>query len=259
MITDKKISYNIISVLKLHWDRGSAEATDRAYHALSIRLDGEAEFECGDERYTVSRGDIIYVPKGRNYRITSKKSESVIVVHFDIADNEDRDFEVITPASPEIMTDLFIKMHSAWEHKRIGYEYRVESLFARVMEGLVAEAFNRKHGIRIDLSTLLDFIHTNFNDPSISVASLAKRISVSPTYLRRLFNEKFGVSPIKYLTRLRIDHARALLESGYYTVEAVSRMCGFNDPKYFSTAYKRHVGISPRGSVARSSPKPDNT
>ena len=246
MLTDKKISYRIISVLKLHWQSGSATASGRPYHALSVRLEGDAEFTHGESTQKVGRGDLVYIPKGCGYRINANRSETVIVVHFDIVDSEERDFEVITPASPEIMTDLFIKMHSAWEHKRVGYEYRVESLFARVMEGLVAEAFNRKHGIKADLSTLLDFIHTNFHDPSLSVASLAKRISVSPTYLRRLFNEKLGVSPIKYLTRLRIDHARALLESGYYTVEAVSRMCGFNDPKYFARVVKKRFGCTPK-------------
>ncbi|MBR2930552.1 MAG: helix-turn-helix transcriptional regulator [Clostridia bacterium] len=245
MLTDKKIDFNVLSVLKLHWDRGSELAEPRSYHALSIRLEGDAEFVSRGERYSVGKGEMIFVPKGRDYEIKARARERIIVVHFDIRDDEEREFEVISPRNPEIMAELFIKMHSAWEARKPGYEYRVDSLFARVMEGLVSEAFHKERGIKPDLSTLLDFIHTNFHDPAVSVRSLAKRMNVTETYLRRLFNEKFSTSPIRYLTRLRLDHAHQLLESGYYTVEEVARLSGYNDPKYFSTLFKRHFGISP--------------
>ena len=245
MLTDKKLSYKIISVLKLHWPSGSAYAGGRPYHALSVRLEGDAEFECGNKSCTCRRGDLIYIPKGRDYTITAKRSETVIVVHFDIFDDEGREIELIRPSSPEITSELFMKMHAAWEEKRVGYEYRIESLFARVMEGLMADAFREHHGLKPDLSTLLDFIHANFQDPSLTVASLAKRIGVSPAYLRRSFGDKFGTSPIKYLTGLRLSHAKQLLEAGYHTIEEVAKLSGYNDPKYFSTAFKRAFGVSP--------------
>ena len=134
MLTEKKIMFNILSVLKLHWRSGSDYAKGRPYHALSIRLDGDAEFLANGEIYPVSRGEIIYVPKGSSYRITARKNESIIVVHFDILDNEERNFEVFKPNNPEIMSELFMKMHTAWSERAVGFEYRVESLFARVME-----------------------------------------------------------------------------------------------------------------------------
>ena len=246
MITDKKLSFNIISVHKLHWQSGSELVRGRAYHALSMRLEGEAEFSREGEEYRVERGDLIYIPKGCDYRISSKRSETVIVVHFEIfGDDGNGNIEVIHPSSPEITTELFLKIHAAWEEKRIGYEYRIESLFARIMEGLMADAFRERHSLKPDLSTLLGFIHANFQDPALTVASLAKRIDVSAAYLRRTFGEKFGTSPIKYLNRLRLAHAKQLLESGYYTVEEAARLSGYNDPKYFSTAFKRAHGISP--------------
>jgi transcriptional regulator GlxA family with amidase domain len=54
-----------------------------------------------------------------------------------------------------------------------------------------------------------------------------------------------GVSPKEYLINIRVKHAIALLESGYYSVERVSELCGFTGSNYFSTSFKQVVGKSP--------------
>ena len=255
MLTDKKFTFRIRSVLKLSWGEGAAYAAGRDFHALSIRIEGNADFIHGDRRYHVGRGEMLYVPAGCDYRIEPHERETVIAVHFDVLDAEHGEIETFRPKNPEIMTDLFYKMYRAWRAKEVGYEYRIDSLLSRVLEGMVAERFNERHGIRPDFLTLLGFLHANFTDPSLTVESLAKRMSVSTTYLRHLFCENFGVSPIKYLTRLRIDYATRLLESGYYTVEEVAKLSGYVDPKYFSTVYKRNTGASPKKRMRESGDK----
>jgi len=246
MLTDKKFTFRIRSVLKLTWDMGEAYAEGRDYHALSIRVEGDSDFFSGGESYHIGKGEMIYVPAGCDYNIRSHERETVIAVHFDVLDADGGAIEVFHPKNPEIMIDLFYKMYRAWRAKEVGYEYRIDSLFSRVLEGIVTETFNERRGIRPDFSTLLGFLHANFTDPSLTVDSLARRMSISTTYLRQLFCDNFGISPIKYLTRLRIDYATRLLESGYYTVEEVAKLSGYADPKYFSTVYKRNTGYSPK-------------
>ena len=62
---------------------------------------------------------------------------------------------------------------------------------------------------------------------------------------RRIFEKCIGQKPLDYLNKLRIDYAKELLQSGFYNIESVAAMCGFRDPKYFSTVFKRVRGISP--------------
>lgn len=245
MLTENKISFRILGVLKLAWEMGEAYAKERPYHALSLRLSGDAHFMHGEDEYSVKKGGMIYVPSNYDYTINALADESVIVVHFEVLGDAPTEIEVFTPQNPEIYIDLFSKMYRIWQSKTIGYEYRAESLFARVLEGMMSESFYLKNSIRRDFSTLLDFLHLNFTDPSVTVASLAKRMSVSETYLRRLFNDALGTSPIKYLTRLRLEYATSLLDTGFYTIEDVARKVGYSDAKYFSTLYKRTYGISP--------------
>lgn len=54
-----------------------------------------------------------------------------------------------------------------------------------------------------------------------------------------------NVSPLKYLNDLKINYAIGLLKTGYYTIEEIADLSGFNDPKYFSTLYKKRFGVPP--------------
>ena len=54
-----------------------------------------------------------------------------------------------------------------------------------------------------------------------------------------------GETPLSFITRVRIDYAAEYLDGGFYNVESVSEMCGFNDAKYFATVFKKIKGVSP--------------
>lgn len=74
---------------------------------------------------------------------------------------------------------------------------------------------------------------------------LAGRLGLSGERLRRLCLESTGLSPIAYVTRLRMQHAAALLASGRYSVTQVSLRVGYENNLAFSTAFKRVMGTTP--------------
>ena len=78
-----------------------------------------------------------------------------------------------------------------------------------------------------------------------TVEKLARRIGLSPEHLRRLCRNQVAVSPMRHVTALRMRRASALLASESYTVEAVARLVGYDNPYAFSTAFKRQIGIPP--------------
>ncbi len=63
---------------------------------------------------------------------------------------------------------------------------------------------------------------------------------MSDTYFRKLFVERFSVTPLKYINRLKLNYAKELLLSDYYTVEEIAEKCGFNNINYFSLFIKRN-------------------
>ncbi len=78
-----------------------------------------------------------------------------------------------------------------------------------------------------------------------TVDILARLLSLSPEHLRRLCHQHLTVSPMRHVSVLRMRRAAALLASESYTVEAVARLVGYDNPYTFSTAFKRQMGAPP--------------
>lgn len=78
------------------------------------------------------------------------------------------------------------------------------------------------------------------------IAELAGRLEVSQEYLTRCFCRTIGVTPGRYLCRLRIENAKLLLREGRYSVQFVSDACGFTNGNYFARVFRSVVGVNPR-------------
>lgn len=83
-----------------------------------------------------------------------------------------------------------------------------------------------------------------FNEP-MRLDELAAWAGFSPQHLNRKFRRQLGVTPLQYLTQLRMQRAAALLAEGRLTVQAIAERVGYSDPYYFSRLFKQHRGQSP--------------
>jgi AraC-like DNA-binding protein len=80
---------------------------------------------------------------------------------------------------------------------------------------------------------------------SWNVQELSRRAGISSEHLRRLCHQQMGRSPMKHVAYLRMRRAAALLGSGSYSIDEVSRLVGYDNAFAFSTAFKRTIGASP--------------
>lgn len=88
------------------------------------------------------------------------------------------------------------------------------------------------------------YIQRNYSRP-MGVEETARATGVSRSCLYRAFQSEFGCSPGDYLTRYRIQRARELLRHSALPIGAVAASVGFQDPLYFSRAFRRETGESP--------------
>jgi transcriptional regulator GlxA family with amidase domain len=68
---------------------------------------------------------------------------------------------------------------------------------------------------------------------------------MSPRNFSRVFKEEVGIAPAKAVERLRVDSARAELESGIRSIQQVAGECGFGNPERMRRSFLRVLGAPP--------------
>jgi AraC family transcriptional regulator len=88
------------------------------------------------------------------------------------------------------------------------------------------------------------YLHDHIGD-DVSLGSLARVVGLSPFHLAREFRREVGMPPHRYLTWLRMERARDLLERSNLPVTEICRIVGFGTLSHFGSTFRRHVGASP--------------
>ncbi|WP_079412356.1 helix-turn-helix domain-containing protein [Paenibacillus ferrarius] len=89
------------------------------------------------------------------------------------------------------------------------------------------------------------FIEKQAFEPDLSLQQLADTLRIGASQLTRRFQAAFGMSPVKYVTKVRLARARLLLIESTDTLDAIAEQCGFQNAFYFSRVFSQHMQISP--------------
>ena len=83
-------------------------------------------------------------------------------------------------------------------------------------------------------------------DADLSVPALAERACMSPRNFARAFKREVGMTPATYVEALRVERARALLETtSHAAVDDIARRCGFGTVETMRRSFRRRLGVSP--------------
>jgi transcriptional regulator GlxA family with amidase domain len=93
-------------------------------------------------------------------------------------------------------------------------------------------------------ATLLEYMRTHLQR-RLSVDDLANQCCMSPRHFSRLFTAEVGIAPAKALERLRVDAARAALESGNRSIQRVAKLHGFDNAERMRRSFLRVLGTPP--------------
>jgi two-component system response regulator YesN len=103
----------------------------------------------------------------------------------------------------------------------------------------------KKDGFDNQIIKARDYISVEYNNKRLSLQDVADHVHMNLCYLSVLFKKQTGQSYIEYLTRIRMDKASDLLANSKYRSYEVADMVGYENATYFSTAFKKLLGLSP--------------
>ncbi|MEH7388337.1 response regulator [Bacillus sp. JJ1521] len=89
-----------------------------------------------------------------------------------------------------------------------------------------------------------NYINT-FYSSEITLAKVSEKYHINPIYFSRIFKAHVGISFNSYLTKIRMEEAKNLMDTTSLLVQDISEVVGYDDPKYFSKVFKKYYGKSP--------------
>lgn len=97
---------------------------------------------------------------------------------------------------------------------------------------------------------IVDYIGQNHGQ-KVSVREMASQTGISESTVERLFRKTFGISPMRYVKKVRLHAACTALRASSRSVAQIAYESGFNDPSGMSRAFREELKISPRQYRAR--------
>ncbi len=94
------------------------------------------------------------------------------------------------------------------------------------------------------LEPSINFMNSNFRQ-NPSLAKIASKSALAPNYFHRIFKKNFGITPLRYLLRLRMELAIRLLTTTGKDVKEVAFESGYESEYYFYRQFKKQYGYSP--------------
>lgn len=249
---DFTVTGNIISKKMTYKNSQTFISKNRTYNGLVYLLSGSMEITFNDGKtFTAKEDDIIIQREGDCYKLQAVGGNAEYVVVSYSVDNKQTVLELLgsnrifSVSQRKKTRSLFEKV--ALESK--SSSFLSKTLSRELVQEILCEIFRETHP---QLSSLK---HTplesaklyieEFYDKEIKISELSKTHGYSPSRFRTVFKEEFKVSPVQYLTSVRIERAKEMLESGLFTIEEVALSCGFINVYYFSKVFKKETGLTP--------------
>jgi AraC family transcriptional regulator len=158
--------------------------------------------------------------------------------------------------SPSLMDRRLASLLLALDAER-DHGYPAGSLFIDGIELAVATILVRTFGVEprpqakalsglgpVRLRHVLDFMQVNLDRPP-NLRTLATCARLSPAQFSAQFRASTGMTPTRYMLRIRIDRAKQLLRNTRLSILEVGMSVGFDNQQHFATVFRRLVGVPP--------------
>lgn len=214
---------------------------------LIYKLSGEVITHFNKKVFHIKPGMVYIIPKSENadYYIERAIPGDCIDIFFDTDISLGENLVLLDFDENVKILNLFQKIYNLWIKKYNGYYFKCMSAVYEILYEMLlkSEQYSPKSKYKM-LEPGIEYIHNNLYD-DIDYKLPSKICGISYTYFKKLFIEKFGVSPIRYVNNMRLERSRELLLTNKYSVGEIAKICGFENTYYFSKKFKEKYQASP--------------
>ena len=140
---------------------------------------------------------------------------------------------------------LFFDEHSAVKGGKQYRPYESGVFLMQFLTSLQRDIENQGDGApNACVKQAIQWIHRNYSYQS-GLSKMSQDIGITLAHLDRQFLLSQGISPMKYLTNVRLEHAMSLLLNTSLSVQLVANECGFSNGNYFTKVFHKILKVTP--------------
>lgn len=219
---------------------------------------GKACFRFEDREREVGAGNmVLYRPgEAQHYCYYAKDAPEVCWIHFSGSEASDI-LDKIGFSSSHILgckvssnyPELFRRITLELQLKRPCFEeylcLYLRQLFVEIQRNR-SEASSDHFLNQEEMEASVHYFNESFSQ-EIRIDEYAKNRHMSVCWFIRCFKRYMGMTPMQYITSIRINKAKDLLKNTDFSIQEISSLVGYENPLYFSRIFKKQTGRSPSG------------
>lgn len=220
---------------------------NRAFDGFVYFKSGNGNFSTNNKNFAIKSSDFVFLNKGQKYNFNVDGPCEYYTVAYDLS-SDDNGVGISVKSLPIVFNNktklipLLEDLNLCFYTKNL---IKCREIISNIIIAVTSESVN---------SSLLDndnvvekslsYIFNNYRK-KISVNDIAKHCNISESYLRSKFKSKMGKSITEYVEDIKINEAKILLESGFFTIKEISSILGYYDVYHFTKRFTMAVGDSP--------------
>ncbi|MFC3803716.1 AraC family transcriptional regulator [Cohnella sp. GCM10012308] len=230
-----------------------------AHNKLYYICEGEGWLRIGDKEFMPKPGELVLMPANVLQSFSAIEGRRPFLkywCHFN-ADLGDAGLFSWLDVPYRMTVDVerreevgrrFESLVACASERGIGARLREKAHLLELLAPVVERAsLSRTGGTAEDAERIMlisRYVETHLAD-ELTLDGLAEYLHLHPNYLVKYFNRRFGMPPIRYVNRKRMERARLLLRTTDRSIKEIAATVGYPDTNHFAKAFRRETSASP--------------
>ena len=211
------------------------------YHTFLIVLEGRFEVTVNDRHFVVGEGEVFFFEGGA--RFLRKVIDPLKLVYIETENALPFESGPLRFRDTQRLRGTIDLMQVCWENGLAEqFSALLEDLLLQYkLETMIATEQKRSE----EVAAFVRAADARFSE-KISVKEFCRDVYMSENGFILKFKREMGITPLAYLNRIRIRKSKEYLLNTDKPLAEIAELCGFENAYYFSNAFKRQAGVSPR-------------
>ena len=227
----------------------SASILSRKCSSIVLRTEGVVRYTFPEFSFVARPGDIYILPKGAQYSYVSLTDTPCRYVSIWFTGDNCMPYPSVRSIDgfPDA-SELKDHLADMWNFGELAEHYRCYSIIYNLlayMKNIEKLTYADKKHYAV-IAPAISYLKNHIYDSNLTIETLIDLCGISGTYFHKIFQRIYSTSPQKYIQSKRLSQAKSIIDNGdFNSVSEIAALVGYDDPLYFSRAFRKKYGVSP--------------